>query len=126
MPQLKGVCVQTISAEKGKNIDKLMEAVFEVYELWNKRIQTNKLNKWLEEALARHSPPIISGRRIKIRYATQIKTRPPTFALFVSKADKLPDSYTRYLINSLRDVFKMPGVPVRFILKQNKNPYAEQ
>lgn len=126
MPQLKGVSVQTISAEKGRHIDKLMEAVFEVYELWNKRIQTNKLNNWLSEALVRHSPPIVAGRRIKIRYATQIKTRPPTFALFVSKADKLPDSYTRYLVNSLREVFKMPGVPIRFILKQNKNPYAEK
>ena len=126
MPQLKGVSVQTISAEKGRHIDKLMEAVFEVYELWNKRIQTNKLNNWLSEALVRHSPPIVAGRRIKIRYATQIKTRPPTFALFVSKADKLPDSYTRYLVNSLREVFKMPGVPIRFILKQNKNPYADK
>jgi len=126
MPQVKDVTVQPICAKDGQNIDKLMEAVFAAYETWNIRISTNKLNMWLAEALTRHSPPIISGRRIKIRYATQIKTRPPTFALFVSKADVLPDSYVRYLVNSLREVFKMPGVPIRIILKKNKNPYAEK
>lgn len=125
MPQLKGVTVQPISAERGTHIDKLMAAVFSTYEIWNKRISTNKLNNWLEEALVRHSPPIVNGRRIKIRYATQIKTRPPTFAIFASKAEKLPDSYQRYLINSMRDVFNMPGVPIRIILKKNKNPYQE-
>ncbi len=125
MPQIKGVTVQPVSAERGTHIDKLMSAVFAAYETWNVRISTNKLNHWLEEALVRHSPPIVNGRRIKIRYMTQVKTRPPTFALFVSKADKLSESYQRYLVNSLRDVFNMPGVPVRFILKKNKNPYVE-
>jgi len=123
MPQVKGVAVQPISADRGRNIDRLMDAVFAAYETWNKRISTNKLNQWLEEALIRHSPPIANGRRIKIRYITQIKTRPPTFAMFASKADKLPDSYKRYLINSIREVFDMPGVPIRIVLKSNKNPY---
>ncbi len=123
MPQISGVTVQPISAEKGRHIDKLMDAVFAAYEVWNRRVSTNKLNKWLEEALIRHSPPIMNGRRIKIRYITQIKTRPPTFTVFASKADKLPDSYLRYLINSIREVFDMPGVPIRIILKSNKNPY---
>jgi len=125
MPQIKGVTVQPICAERGTHIDKLMQAVFDVYEIWNQRISTNKLNHWLEEALIRHSPPIVNGRRIRIRYATQIKTRPPTFALFASKADKLSDSYQRYLVNSMREIFKMPGIPIRFVLKKNKNPYVD-
>ena len=126
MPQVRGVIVQPISAENGTHIDKLMQAVFSAYETWNIRISTSKLNNWLEEALSRHSPPIMNGRRIKIRYATQIKTRPPTFALFVTKADKLPDSYLRYLVNSMREVFKLPGVPIRLLLKSNKNPYIKE
>jgi GTP-binding protein len=126
MPQLKGISVIPICAERGTHIDKLMQAAFDVYELWNRRIPTAKLNQWLEEALVRHSPPIANGRRIRIRYATQIKTRPPTFALFASKADKLADSYLRYLVSSMRDVFKLPGVPIRLLLKKPKNPYAEK
>ncbi len=126
MPQVTGVIVQPISAESGQHVDKLMGAVFRVYEIWNKRISTGKLNQWLEEALVRHSPPIMNSRRIKIRYMTQIKTRPPTFAMFASKADKLPESYIRYLIGSLRDVFDMPGIPIRILLKSNKNPYVEK
>lgn len=125
MPQVKHVTVQPISAENGTHLDKLMEAVFAAYEVWNMRINTRKLNLWLEEALSRHSPPIMNGRRIKIRYMTQIKTRPPTFAMFVTKADKLPDSYQRYLVNSMREVFNMPGVPIRLLLKKNKNPYVD-
>jgi GTP-binding protein len=125
MPQVTGVVVQPISAMQGKHIDKLMEAAFAVYELWNTRISTNKLNLWLEEAMVRHSPPIVNGRRIKLRYITQIKTRPPTFALFASKAEKLPDSYIRYLVNSMREVFKLPGIPIRIQLKKSKNPYVD-
>ena len=123
MPQVRGVTVQPISADRGTNIDKLMEAVFAAYAGWNRRISTNKLNSWLAEALMRHSPPIVNGRRIKLRYITQIKTRPPTFALFASKADKLPDTYLRYLTSSLREVFDLPGIPLRILLKRNKNPY---
>jgi GTP-binding protein len=124
MPQVRGVSVVPISADRGAHIDKLMDAVFSIYEAWNKRISTNTLNSWLAEALIRHSPPIVNGRRIKLRYMTQIKTRPPTFALFASKAEKLSDTYLRYLINSLREVFDMPGIPIRIVLKKNKNPYV--
>jgi GTP-binding protein len=123
MPQVRGVTVQPISADRGANIDKLMEAVFAAYESWNRRIPTRRLNTWLAEALVRHSPPIVNGRRIKLRYMTQIKTRPPTFALFASKADKLSDTYLRYLISSMREVFDLPAIPIRIILKKNKNPY---
>ncbi len=124
MPQVQGVSIVPISAERGTHIDKLMQAVFEAYEIWNKRIPTRRLNEWLDEATQRHSPPIMNGRRMKLRYMTQIKTRPPTFALFASKAEKMPDSYKRYLINSMRQVFKMPGIPIRIVLKKNKNPYV--
>jgi GTP-binding protein len=124
MPQVKGVAVVPISAENGTHIEKLMDAVFAAYEAWNVRIPTAKLNEWLKEALVRHSPPIVNGRRIKLRYMTQIKTRPPTFALFASKAEKLPDTYIRYLVSSIREVFKLPGVPIRIQLKKNKNPYV--
>lgn len=126
MPQVKGVSVVPISAERGQHIEKLMDAVFAIYATWNKRIPTRTLNNWLEEALVRHSPPIMNGRRIRIRYVTQIKTRPPTFAIFASKADKLSDAYQRYLVGSLREVFDMPGVPIRIILKKSKNPFAEK
>ena len=124
MPQVKGVSIIPISAERGTHIDKLMQAVFDAYEIWNKRIPTRRLNEWLDEATQRHSPPIMNGRRMKLRYITQIKTRPPTFSLFASKAEKMPDSYKRYLVNSLREVFGMPGVPIRIVLKKNKNPYV--
>lgn len=125
MPQVSGVTVQPISAEQGKHTDKLLEAAIAAYDSWNRRIPTAALNKWLEVALARHSPPIMNGRRIKVRYMTQVKARPPSFAIFASKADKLPDSYKRYLVNSLREAFDLPGVPIRLMLKKNKNPYVE-
>jgi len=124
MPQVGGVAVIPISAERGSHIDKLMDAVFAAYHTWNRRIPTRTLNTWLAEALTRHSPPIMNGRRIKIRYITQVKTRPPTFALFASKADKLPESYKRYLVGSLREVFDLPGVPIRLLIKSSKNPYV--
>lgn len=124
MPQVQGVSIVPISAERGTHIDKLMQAVFEAFEVWNRRIPTRRLNEWLDEATQRHAPPIMNGRRMKLRYMTQIKTRPPTFALFASKAEKMPDSYKRYLINSMREVFKLPGVPIRIVLKKNKNPYV--
>lgn len=124
MPQVKGVVIQPISAERGTHIDKLMQAVFDAYDVWNRRIPTRRLNEWLEEATQRHSPPIVNGRRLRVRYMTQVKTRPPTFAVFASKVEKMPESYTRYLINSMREVFNMPGVPIRILLKKNKNPYV--
>ncbi len=101
-----------LSAMTERGLDKLMAAVLEIYATWNKRVPTAKLNRWLAEVTSpEHPPPLVSGRRIKIRYMTQIKTRPPTFALFASKADDLPDSYHRYLMKSLRDVFDLPGTP---------------
>ena len=95
------------------------------YELWNKRVSTPALNRWLIEALERHAPPAVSGRRIKIRYITQPSTRPPTFVAFCSRGEALPQSYLRYLTNSLREAFKLPGVPVRLNLRAGENPFAK-
>ena len=124
LPQLKGVMVVPISGETGFNVNKLLKTCFQVYELWNKQIGTGALNRWLESALEIHSPPMISGRRIKIRYMTQKCARPPSFILFSNTSD-IPDSYIRYLSNSLRDFFKLPAVPIRIKIKKNKNPYVE-
>ena len=127
LPQARGLATITLSALTGKGIDKLLDAVLQTHKIWNKRISTSKLNGWLEEALAQHSPPALDrGRRIKIRYCTQVKARPPTFVLFTSKPDELPESYTRYLVNSLREVFDLPGVPIRIHLRAGKNPYADK
>lgn len=123
LPQAKGIPVITISAMTERGLDKLMQAVLDIYETWNKRVSTAKLNRWLAEITAQHPPPLIGGRRIKIRYMTQIKTRPPTFAIFASKAEDLPESYHRYLVKSLRDVFDLPGTPIRLILRRTDNPY---
>ena len=126
LPQVRGLPTVTISALTGKGLDRLMEAVVQTHKVWNKRISTSKLNRWLEDALEQHPPPALDrGRRIRIRYATQVKARPPTFVLFTSKPDQLPDSYTRYLVNSLRATFDLPGVPIRVHLRAGKNPYAD-
>jgi GTP-binding protein len=123
LSQAKGLRLQPISALKKKNLDELMAHVFESYQLWNTRISTSQLNRWLEEALARHAPPLSGQTAIRIKYATQIKTRPPTFVLFASKPVDLPASYMRYLETSLRDCFKLPGIPLRLFLRKGKNPY---
>ena len=126
LPQVRGVPTITISALSGKGLDKLMDAVIQTHKVWNKRMTTSKINRWLEDALEQHPPPALDrGRRIRIRYATQVKARPPTFVLFTSKPDQLPDSYIRYLTNSLREAFDLPGVPIRIHLRAGKNPYAE-
>ncbi len=126
LPQVRGLPTITISALTGKGTDKLMDAVIQTHKVWNKRMTTSKINRWLEDALEQHPPPALDrGRRIRIRYATQVKARPPTFVLFTSKPDQLPESYTRYLINSLRETFELPGVPIRIHLRAGKNPYAE-
>jgi len=124
LAQLPGLRVVPLSALGERGLDKLMPEVFGVYELWNKRISTNDLNRWLREAIDRHAPPATSGRRIKMRYMTQVSTRPPTFVVFCSKPDALPDSYVRYLEKSLRTTFGFPGVPIRFNLRKGENPYA--
>ena len=126
LPQIRGVRTVTLSALTGRNLDRLMKAVFEAHAVWNKRASTGALNRWLAGATEQHPPPLVQGRRIKLRYATQIKTRPPTFALFVSRPESLPDSYLRYLENSLRDTFKLDGVPVRLTMRKGKNPYADK
>lgn len=123
LSQAKGLRLQPTSALKKKNLDELMAHVLEVYQLWNTRISTSQLNRWLEGALARHAPPLSGQTPIRIKYATQIKTRPPTFVLFASKPVDLPASYMRYLETSLRDCFNLPGVPLRLFLRKGKNPY---
>lgn len=122
--QARTAPVVTVSGLTGNNIPKLMKAVEEVFEQWNRRISTGKLNRWLAEAVERHPPPLSHGRRINLKYATQIKTRPPTFALFTSsKVKDLPESYKRYLSNSLRDAFDMQGTPIRLHIRKQNNPY---
>ena len=126
LPQVRGVPVVTLSAKTGRHVDRLMPAVLAAYALWNKRVRTPELNRWLSGVTERHPPPAVSGRRIRLRYATQVKTRPPTFALFASKPGDLPESYVRYLANSLRETFAMPGVPLRLMLRKGKNPYVKE
>ena len=126
LPQVRGLPTITLSAMTGKGVEKMLDAVVQTHKTWNKRISTSKLNRWLEEALEQHPPPALDrGRRIRIRYATQVKARPPTFVLFTSKPDQLPESYVRYLVNSLRETFTLPGVPIRVHLRAGKNPYHE-
>ena len=115
-----------ISALKGKNKEKLLDQVLAIYRTWNQRISTARLNRWLEGVIAHHPPPLASGRRIKVKYLTQIKTRPPTFVLFSSKSTELPDSYVKYLVNGLRQTFHLEGVPIRFSVKSSKNPYVQE
>lgn len=120
-----GVTVVPVSGLSGRGVDKLMDAVLAAYEVWNRRVPTAALNRWLEDALTRHTPPAASGRRIRIRYVTQPSSRPPTFVAFCSKPGDLPASYIRYLVNSLRDAFDLPGTPIRFGLRKGANPYAK-
>ncbi|KZD11954.1 ribosome biogenesis GTPase Der [Oceanibaculum pacificum] len=124
--QVKGVPVVTLSALKGRNLDRLMKAVFTVYETWNRRVPTGALNRWLGALTETHAPPLVRGRRLKLRYMTQIKTRPPTFAIWASVPEELPGSYMRYLVNSLRQDFDLPAVPVRVYLRKGRNPYADK
>jgi len=124
LPQIRGCLSVPVSAETGRGLDRLMEAVVAVHRVWNRRVSTGRLNRWLQEVLASHPPPAVSGRRLKLRYITQVKTRPPGFVLACSRPDAMPDSYLRYLVNSLRAAFDMPGVPLRMMLRAGENPYA--
>jgi GTP-binding protein len=124
LAQVAGVPLVAISALAGHGLDKLMAAVARSYEIWNRRVPTPALNRWLGEALERHAPPASKGRRIKIRFMTQPSTRPPTFVAFCSRAEALPKAYLRYLVNSLRATFDLPGVPIRFKLRKGDNPFA--
>jgi GTP-binding protein len=123
LPQVRGAPVVPLSGLSGQGIDPLMRAVTETYEVWNQRISTAKLNQWLGDATSANPPPAVSGRRIKIRYMTQVKARPPTFAVFGNQLDALPKSYSRYLVNNLRESFELPGVPIRMMLRAGKNPF---
>jgi GTP-binding protein len=124
LPQLAGLVTIPVSAATGAGLDKLMQAVFAAHEVWNRHVSTPKLNRWLAAVQERHPPPLVDGRRLRLRYITQANTRPPTFALFSSKPGDLPDSYRRYLVNLLRDDFDLPGVPIRMMLRKGNNPFA--
>ena len=123
LPEIRGFPVVTISAKQDRGVDKLMKAVFGAVAKWSSRIPTSQLNRWLEAAIARNPPPAPGGRRIKIRYATQADSRPPTFAIFGNQLSKMPQSYQRYLMNGIRNDFELWGVPIRFSLRGGKNPY---
>lgn len=125
MPQVRGVHVVTISALTGKGVDKVLPTAMKAYDIWNRRIPTGQLNRWLDEMTEIHPPPLSHGRRIKLRYITQARTRPPTFAIFTSSAEPPPESYLRYLVNGLREDFDMPGTPIRINTRKGKNPYAK-
>jgi GTP-binding protein len=124
LTQVKGVPVVAVSGLLGTGLDHLMKAVTDIHALWNKRIPTSALNRWFDDVLAAHPPPAVSGRRLRLNYITQPKTRPPSFVLFCTRADAVPDSYRRYLVNSLRESFDLPGVPIRLTLREKANPYA--
>lgn len=125
LTQVRGLRFVPLSALTGAGMGKLMPAVLDVYEKWNIRISTGRLNRWFADVVAYHPPPAVSGRRLKLRYITQIKSRPPTFVLFTTRPADLPDAYTRYLVNGIREAFDLPGVPIRLLLRKGKNPYVK-
>ena len=126
LPQVKGVPIVAVSGLTGEGLDRLMQAVVGAHAVWNRRVGTSALNRWLGEVTASHPPPAASGRRIRLDYITQPKSRPPSFVLFTSRADALPDAYRRYLVNSLRETFDLPGTPIRLALREKQNPYANR
>lgn len=128
LPQLRGAPLVTVSARTGKGLDRLHNAIIKAHEVWNRRISTARLNQWLGAMTEAHPPPAPGGRRIRLRYMTQVKTRPPAFVVMATHTDKLPDSYQRYLINGLRQDFDMPGTPIRLTFRDQgtKNPYKDK
>lgn len=128
LPQLRGAPLVTVSAKTGRGLDRLHEAIMRAHGVWNRRVTTAQLNRWLTGMLEQHPPPAPGGRRIKMRYATQVKTRPPAFVVMTSFPDMVPESYKRYLVNGLRDDFDMPGTPIRLYLRDqsDKNPYKDK
>ena len=126
LPQIAGAPLVGVSAKTGEGVDRLLPAVVTADRAWNTRVPTGQLNRFLEQALERHPTPAIRGRRVRIRYMTQVKSRPPSFALFGTQLDGLPDHYVRYLQNELRDAFDLKGVPMRFSLRTSENPYADK
>ncbi|MDT3686153.1 MAG: ribosome biogenesis GTPase Der [Pseudorhodoplanes sp.] len=126
LPQVKGVPVVAVSGLTGEGLDRLMQAVIDAHAVWNKRVPTSALNRWFEEATSANPPPAVSGRRLRLNYITQAKSRPPSFVVFCTRADAVPESYTRYLINGLRETFDLPGTPIRLTLREKANPYADR
>ncbi len=125
LPQIRGVPVVTLSALEGKGLDKLIRSACEIHDIWNQRLPTAKLNKWLADATSDHPPPADRGRSVGLRYMTQPNARPPTFVVFSQRAASVPESYVRYLINGLREQFKLKGVPIRLNIRSRNNPYVE-
>ena len=123
LPQLKGAPLVPVSGLTGRGVDRLREAVLEMHEIWNRRIPTARLNQWLIEATDSHPPPAAAGRRVKLRFMTQVKARPPSFVTWCSRPDALPESYRRYLVNGLREAFGLKGVPLRLMIRKGENPY---
>lgn len=123
LPQIAGVPIVAMSGLTGEGIERLMRAVIEANAVWNKRVTTSALNRWFEDTISAHPPPAVSGRRLKLNYITQAKARPPSFVIFCTRADAVPDAYKRYLVNALRTGFDMPGTPIRLALREKVNPY---
>jgi GTP-binding protein len=126
LPQVRGMPLVAVSGLTGEGIERLMAAIGDAYRVWNKRVATAGLNRWFEQAVNTNPPPAVSGRRLKLNYMTQTKARPPSFVVFCSRADAVPESYLRYLTNSLREYFEMPGTPVRIALREKANPFAHK
>ena len=126
LSQLKGVPVLAVSAATGKGLDVMLKAAFEARDSWNRRVSTGQLNRWFEEAVAANPPPAPGGKRIKLRYVTQARNRPPTFIVFGNRTDQLPDSYRRYLLNGIRRDLGFGAVPVRMNFRSSKNPFADK
>ena len=124
LAQVRGVPLLAVSARTGKGLDDMIAAAFSIREAWSRRVPTSALNRWFDDALAANPPPAPGGKRIKLRYITQNKTRPPTFVLFGTRLDDLPESYRRYLVNGIRRELGFGAVPVRLTLRSAKNPYA--
>jgi GTPase len=126
LPQVKGMPIIAVSGLMGEGIDRLMISIQDAYAVWNRRVPTAALNRWFEQAVDANPPPAVSGRRLKLNYATQAKARPPSFIVFCSRADAVPESYLRYLVNSLRGFFDLPGTPIRITLREKANPFAHK
>jgi GTPase len=126
LTQMKGIPVVTLSALTGAGVERLLPVVRRAHEIWNKRVTTGELNRWFEHAMERHPPPLVDGRRLKLRYVTQAKARPPTFLAFGTRAERIPEDYSRYLVNSLRETFDLPGTPIRLQLRGTKNPFVDE
>ena len=126
LPQARGIRAVPISGQTGYGLDKLMQAIIDTDKVWNRRISTAKLNRWLDHQQVQHPPPAVSGRRLKLKYMTQVKARPPGFMISCTRPDAVPESYIRYLTNGLRNDFQMPGVPIRIHLRASENPFENR